>query len=328
MQAVVAHAFGAPDTFTIEEVPTPLPATGEVTVRIARAAVNFVDLIVSSGRYQVRPPLPFIPGGEFAGVVEAVGDGVSGFKPGDRVCGSKVGGAFAEFVAIDATLVYQLPATLSTADAATFRVNHATAYHALVQRARLAPGETVLVLGAAGAVGTAAIQIAKALGTIVVASASSTEKQALAMAAGADHAITSGAEDWRAQLKAVAPGGADVVVDPVGGAATEPAFRSLTRGGRHLVIGFAAGSIPSLPTNLALVKSVSLVGVDVRQFSLLEPAASAANMQALFAMHAEGKLRPAAVEVYALPDFAAAMERVQSGAGTARVALDMGGPHQ
>lgn len=327
MKAIVAHAFGAPDTFAIEEVQTPLPAAGEVTVRIARAAVNFVDLVVSSGRYQVRPPLPFIPGGEFAGVIEAVGDDVSGLKPGDRVCGSKVGGAFAELVAIDSTLVYQLPATLSTADAATFRVNHATAYHALVQRARLAPSETVLVLGAAGAVGTAAIQIAKALGAIVIASASSAEKQALALAAGADHAITSGAEDWRAELKAVAPGGVDVVVDPVGGTATEQAFRSLARGGRHLVIGFAAGSIPSLPTNLALVKSVSLVGVDVRQFSLLEPAASAANMQALFALYAEGKLRPATVEVFPLSEFAIAMARVQSGASIARVALDIGG-HQ
>jgi NADPH2:quinone reductase len=322
---VVVRAFGAPESFQVEEIADPEAGPRDVRVRVHAAGVNFVDALVASGAYQVRPNLPFIPGGEFAGVVDAVGSEVRTLKPGDRVCGSGVGGAYGELVALDASLVFQIPLGMDFVRAGTFRTSNATAYHGLVQRAALKAGETVLVLGASGSVGYAAVQIAKALGARVIASASTDAKRALAAAAGADAVVATGAADWRDQVKQAAGGPIDVVVDPVGGDLTELAFRCLGWGGRHLVIGFAAGAIPRLPTNLALVKGAALLGVDIRQFSLLEPATSAANMRALFELFDAGQMPTAPTRVFALEQFAEAMTAVKGGQIVGRAALAVRG---
>ncbi len=322
MRAVVAHAFGPPDTFRLEDLPTPTPGPGEVRVDVRTASVSFVDALIAGGRYQVKPELPFVPGGEFAGVVSAVGEGVTALKAGDRVCGAGLGGGFSEqLIRKDASLT-RLPDAMDFREAAVFPVSYSTAYHALIQRGALKAGETVLVLGAAGAVGVAAIQIAKAHGARVVASASSAAKRAMTLAAGADAAVTAGADDWRDQVRAAAPQGVDIVVDPIGGEAMEPAFRSLAWGGRHLVIGFVGG-IGRLPANLALVKGAALVGVDIRQFTAFEPETARDNIAAIFRLHAEGKLSPVIGAAWPLARFADAMHAVTTNAVAGRVVLDV-----
>lgn len=323
MRAVVAHLLGEPDSFVIEEVPCAAPATGEVRVAIRTAAVNFVDCLVASGRYQVCPPLPFIPGGEFAGIVEAVGPGVTDFAEGDRVSGSGLGGAFAEAVTVRATAIALLPQGMDFIDAATFRVANATAMAALVQGAQLRSGETVLVLGAGGGVGLAATGIARALGARVIAAASTEAKRALATRAGAESTVASDASDWRDQVRTLAPQGIDVVVDPVGGAVTERAFRTLAWGGRHLVIGFADGAIPSLPTNLALVKGLKLIGVNIREFHLRHPSESASNMERLAAMWRDGLIHAAPATVLPMSRFAEAMSLATQRSHIGRVVLDV-----
>jgi NADPH2:quinone reductase len=325
MKAVLARAFGPPESFQVEEVSDPPVGPGEVRVRVLTAAVNFVDTLVTSGAYQVRPELPFIPGGEFAGIVDAVGAGVYMLVSGDRVCGSKIGGAWGQLVTLSPNLVFHIPPSMPFAEAGGFRVSNATAYHGLVQRASLKAGETVLVLGAGGAIGYAAVQIAKALGARVIASASSPEKRALALGAGADAAVDTRAADWRDHVKQAAGGAIDVVVDPVGGEMTEPAFRCLGWNGRHLVIGFAEGTIPRLPTNLALVKGAALLGVDIRQFSLFEPATSRRNMRALFEFYEQGRLKAAPSRLFAMEDFAAALNAIKSGEIVGRAILDITG---
>ena len=323
MRAVVARAFGEPERFAIERLARPAPQPGEVRVAIRAAAVNFVDGLVASGRYQVRPALPFTPGGEFAGVVEALGDGVTDVELGTAVCGSGLNGAFAEAVVMPANALSPLPDGMDFIEGSTFRVGNATAMNALVQGAAVQAGETVLVLGAGGGVGYAAIGIARALGARVIASASSEAKRSLAMAAGAQVAISADAPDWRDQVKAAAPRGIDVVVDPVGGDATEAAFRSLAWGGRHLVIGFANGAIPALPTNLALVKGLRLIGVNIREFNLRQPAESAANMRRLNALWRDGALMPMPASVLPLTRFAEAMRLAGQRDRVGRIVLDI-----
>ncbi|MDB5424605.1 MAG: zinc-binding alcohol dehydrogenase [Phenylobacterium sp.] len=323
MKAVVVRAFGPPESFQVEEIADPPVGPGEVRVRVRGAAVNFVDLLVASGAYQVKPELPFVPGGEFAGVVDAVGEGVSHLAAGDRVCGSGVGNAWGELATLNAALVFKIPDAMPFEEAAAFRVSNATVYHGLVQRAGLRAGETVLVLGAGGAIGYAAVQVAKALGARVIASASSEAKRSLALKAGADAVVETGAADWREQVKQAAGGRVDVVVDPVGGEMTEAAFRALGWNGRHLVIGFAGGGIPRLPTNLALVKGAALVGVDIRQFSLFEPETSAANMRALFELYETGRLPAAPASVFPLAQFRDAVVHAKDAVG--RTVLSIGG---
>lgn len=323
MRAVVARAFGEPESFAIEQPPRADPGPGEVRVAIRAAAVNFVDRLVASGRYQVRPALPFIPGGEFAGVIDALGPGVTGLSIGDAVCGSGLNGAFAEAIVTPAVAVAPLPRGMSFVEGATFRVGHATAMAGLVQGAEVRAGETVLVLGAGGGVGHAAIGIARALGARVIASASSEAKRGLAIDAGAEAAIATDAADWRDRVRAAAPQGVDVVVDPVGGDMTERAFRSLSWGGRHLVIGFANGAIPALPTNLALVKGLRLIGVNIREFNLRHPTLAAANMNRLDAMWRRGALRPMPTSVLPLSSFAEAMRLAARRARVGRIVLDI-----
>ena len=323
-RAVMVHAFGPAGGFALETHDPGPPGAGHVRITVHAAGVSFADVLVAAGKYQLKPPLPFVPGSEFSGVIEAVGVDVDPARVGERVCVSGFGMAFGTAAVAPAQRAVPIPDEMSFAEAAVFRVSYATAYYALVQRGQLRPGETLLVLGAGGAVGYAAVQIGKRLGAAVVASASTPEKRALAAAGGADMAIDSTAADWRALVRAAQGGrGVDVVFDPVGGAATEPAFRSLAWAGRLLVIGFAAGEIAKLPVNLALLKGASLVGVDIRQMDEFEPALAAANLQALFALYREGGLRPPIGHIYPLEDFATAMEDVRSGQRAGRVVLRM-----
>lgn len=323
-RAVVIHEFGAPSGFALEERDVAAPGPGKLTIQVHAAGVSFVDVLVAAGEYQLKPPLPFIPGSEFSGVVAAVGDGVNPARLGQRVLTSAFGAAFAEESVVPAKLALPIPADMNFAEAAVFRVSYATAYYALVQRGRLQPGETVLVLGAGGAVGYATIEIAKALGATVIASASTTAKRALATSAGADHVIDARSERWRDDVKAANGGRAvDVVIDPIGGPATELAFRSLAWNGRLLVIGFAGGEIAKLPVNLALLKGASLIGVDVRQFGDCEPEAAAANIAELFALYEAGGIRPPIAKTYPLDEFVAAMVDARSGETAGRIVLTM-----
>jgi NADPH2:quinone reductase len=325
LKAVVAHAYGGPETLRIEEWPTPAPGPGQVRIAVRAVGVSFVDVLITAGRYQLKPPLPFIPGTEFSGVIDALGEGVTTLAVGDRVCASGMGGGFAQYAVTPATAALKAPAGMDFPEAAVLRVSFGTAYYALVQRAHLVPGETVLVLGAGGAVGAAAVQVARALGARVIGSASSPAKRALALASGAEAAVDSNAPDWRDQIKALTGGrGVDVVVDPVGGAATEPAFRSLAWNGRHLVIGFAAGDIPKLPVNLPLLKGAALIGVDIRQFGEKEPEEAARNIERLFALCAQGVLTPAIAERRPFEAFAQAMTLAQAGATAGRVVVEIG----
>ncbi|MET0369996.1 MAG: NADPH:quinone oxidoreductase family protein [Sphingobium sp.] len=323
-RAVIIQQFGDPSTFSLEDREVPPPGPGKLTITIEAAGISYVDVLVAAGEYQLKPPLPFVPGSEFSGIVTAVGEGVDPARIGQRVLASAFGAAFAEESVVPAKLAHPIPDGMSFAEASVFRVSYATVYYALVQRGGLKPGETVLVLGAGGAVGYAAIQVAKALGAKVIGSASTETKRALATQGGADEVVDSRSASWREDVKA-ANGGkpGDIVIDPVGGEATEPAFRSLAWNGRHLVIGFAGGFIPKLPINLALLKGASLIGVDVRQFGEYEPEAAAANVAALFDLYRAGKLSPPIAKTYALDDFVPAMIEARSGETAGRIVLTM-----
>jgi len=262
-----------------------------VQVEVHSAGVTFVDALIASGRHQTPVPLPFIPGNEVAGIVVAVGEGVARLAVGDRVACVGVGGKYAERIVVPARAALRIPDRMSFDEGAVFRGGFGCAYYALNQAAGVKAGESVLVLGAAGAVGLAAVQIAAAMGARVLASASSAEKRAVALRAGAHAAIDTNADDWRAQVREWTGGrGLDVVVDPVGGTATERAFRALGIGGRHLVIGFASGSIPSLPLNLPLVKNASLIGVELSKFEQRFPELGAANDRALVELYERGAI--------------------------------------
>ena len=323
-RAVVAHALGAPSSFAVETIDVGAPVAGAVTVEIHAAGVSFVDVLIAAGEYQLKPPVPFTPGSEFSGIVTAVGEGVDRLRIGDRVLGSALGSAFGEAAVVSANGVLPIPDTMDFHEAAVFRVSYATAYHALVQRGRLQAGETVLVLGAGGAVGYAAVQVAKALGARVIGSASSEAKRALATAGGADAVVESASPTWRDEVKAANDGrGVDVVIDPVGGDATERAFRALAWDGRHLVIGFAAGAIAKLPANLTLLKGAALIGVDIRQFGIFQPDVASANLMALFELYRQGLLHPPIARRFRLDDFAAAMDAARSGSSAGRIILTM-----
>jgi NADPH2:quinone reductase len=276
------------------ERPTPEPAAGEVRIAVRAASLNFPDLLIVEGKYQMKPPLPFVPGAEYAGVVDAVGAGVAHLKVGDRVAAIAGTGGFATHACVDAGRVLPLPPGFSLDDAAAFAFTYGTSHHALIDRAALQAGETVLVLGAAGGVGSAAVQIAKAAGARVIAAASSDEKCAFCTSLGADATLNYSTQNLREALKALTGGkGPDVVYDPVGGDLAEPAFRSIGWRGRYLVVGFAGGGIPALPWNLALLKGASVVGVFWGEFVKREPQTSAAALAQLAGWYAEGKVRPA-----------------------------------
>ncbi|MCW7540767.1 NADPH:quinone oxidoreductase family protein [Aquabacterium sp. A7-Y] len=293
MHAWICDNPVGPEALTWKEVPTPAPQAGEVLVAVKAAGLNFPDLLIVQNKYQMKPALPFVPGAEFSGVVEAVGEGVSHLKPGDPIAAFAGVGGFGTHAIVPAALVMPLPKGFPFPDAAAFLCTYGTTYHALVDRAALQPGETVLVLGAAGGVGTAAIQIAKAVGAKVIAAASSDEKCALCRELGADATINYTSQNLREAIKALTSGkGPDVVYDPVGGDLAEPVFRSIAWRGRYLVIGFAQGSIPSLPLNLTLLKGASIVGVFWGEFAKREPKNNAAALGQLAAWYAQGKIKP------------------------------------
>jgi len=281
------------DALIWKELPTPAPKPGEVLIAIKAASLNFPDLLIVQNKYQVKPPLPFVPGSEYAGVIQAVGAGVKHLQVGQNVACLSGTGGFATHAIAPAALCMPLPPGFSYVDAAAFIMIYATSHHALVDRAQLKAGETVLVLGAAGGVGTSAIQIAKALGAKVIAAASTDEKCALCRSIGADATINYSSENLREAIKALTDGkGPDVIYDPVGGDLAEPAFRSIAWRGRYLVVGFASGTIPSLPLNLTLLKGASIVGIFWGGFAKQEPKASAGAMAELAQWYAQGKIKP------------------------------------
>ena len=276
-----------------KELPTPEPKAGEVRIAIRAASLNFPDLLIVQNKYQMKPPLPFVPGSEYAGVVEAVGEGVGHLKVGDPVAAFGGTGGFATHAVVNAAVVMPLPANFAFDDAAAFVLTYGTTHHALVDRAQLKAGETLLVLGAAGGVGTAAIQIGKVMGARVIAAASSDEKCELCRSIGADATINYTTANIRDELKKLTDGrGPDVVYDPVGGDLAEPVFRSIAWRGRYLVVGFAQGGIPALPFNLALLKGASIVGVFWGDFARREPKAHAKALAELAGWYAAGRIKP------------------------------------
>ena len=310
------------DALEWTELPTPEPKAGEVLVEIKAASLNFPDLLIVQNKYQMKPPLPFVPGSEYAGVVRAVGEGVTHLQVGQNVASLTGTGGFGSHVIAPAAACLPLPGDFPLVDAAAFIMTYATSFHALMDRAQLQAGETVLVLGAAGGVGTAAIQIAKAAGARVIAAASSDEKCALCTSLGADATINYSHTDLREALKAATGGkGPDVVYDPVGGDLAEPAFRSIAWRGRYLVVGFAAGPIPALPWNLALLKGASLVGVFWGEFQRREPKANAAMMATLLDWYQEGRIKPVIDTTMDLSQLPAAYERMGSRAVMGKLVL-------
>lgn len=304
MKAVLCKAFGPADTLVLEEVQDLTPKDNEVILAVHAAGVNFPDTLIIEGKYQFKPPFPFSPGGEAAGVVHAVGSKVSHVKVGDRVMSLTGSGAFAEQVAAAASNVMPIPETMDFTTAAAFSMTYGTSMHALKQRANLQAGETLLVLGASGGVGLAAVEIAKAMGATVIAAASSAEKLSIAKEAGADYLINYSEESLKERLKDITQGkGVDVIYDPVGGTYFEEAFRSIAWNGRFLVVGFAAGGgIPALPANLPLLKGASLVGVFWGSFAQRQPQDNLANFKELFAWHAQGKLKPLVSKTFSLAE--------------------------
>jgi NADPH2:quinone reductase len=320
-RAIVADAFGPPEAYSIREHKAPAPGPGQIRVAVKAIGISYVDVLTAAGKYQVTPPLPFIPGSECAGIVDAVGEGVTDLAVGDRVMGSSFGGIFAEVGTFRASSFNKVPGALSLEEAAVFPPSYTTSYHALADRGRLKAGEVLLVLGAAGATGIAAIQIGKHLGAYVVASASSGEKRDLCLAAGADAVANTRSASWRDEVKTAAGGRPiDVVFDPVGGNATDPAFRSLGYNGRHLVIGFTGG-IATLKTNLPLVKTASLIGVQLRTFGENEPEKAAANMAKCLELAGQGVLKPMVGMVYSFEDFREAMNAAFIGERVGRVVM-------
>lgn len=293
MRAVICKQFGPIDSVVVEEFDLPPPQPGHVRVRVEAAGVNFPDTLMVQGKYQVKPDLPFVPGAELAGVVETVGEGVSEFVPGMAVIGMVGVGAFADVANVRASRLLQRPASMDAVTAAGFSMTYGTSMHALKQRAQLKPGETLLVLGASGGVGLAAVELGKAMGATVIAAASSDEKLAVAKAAGADHLINYSTTSLKDAVKELTGGkGVDVAYDPVGGDLLEEAVRATGWEGRILVVGFAGGTIPRIPANLLLLKGSALVGVFFGTFRDRSPEANSANFTQMFEWFEQGKLKP------------------------------------
>jgi NADPH2:quinone reductase len=325
MKAVVCKQFGPPDSLVVEDMPSPRAGPGEVVLSVKAASVNFPDVLIIQNKYQFKPPLPFSPGSELAGVVKETGAGVEGFKPGDKVIAFTTYGAFAEEVKTEAARLLPLPQGMDFATGAAFLLTYGTSDHALRDRGALRAGETLLVLGAAGGVGLAAIDIGKALGARVIACASSEDKLAVCRSHGADEAINYSTEDLRERIQAITgKSGVDVVYDPVGGPYSEPAFRSLAWRGRLLVVGFAAGDIPKLPLNLALLKGASLVGVFWGDFTRREPRQFADSVRQLGEWYRQGKLRPHVSQTFPLEKAAEALKLMAARQVKGKLVLTVG----
>ena len=322
MKAIVCEAWGLPDTLVVRELPEVVPEAGKVAIKVEAAGVNFPDVLIIQNKYQFKPELPFTPGGELAGTVTAVGEGVTQYKAGDRVIAFVGQGAFAQQIAVPEKSVMPMPPGMDFDTAAAITLTYGTSHHAVVDRAQLKAGETMLVLGAAGGVGLAAIEIGKALGARVIAAASSDEKLEICRQHGADATINYSTQDLREAIKASTDGkGPDVVYDPVGGIYAEPAFRSIGWRGRYLFVGFANGEIPKLPLNLTLLKGASLVGVFWGEYVRREPKANMAAMRELMGWLAEGKIRPHISGRYALADTPKALNDMAARKVTGKVVI-------
>jgi NADPH2:quinone reductase len=324
MRAIVCNETGALEDLALQESQGPQPGKGEILLDVKAAGINFPDLLTVQGKYQFKPPLPFTPGTEVAGIVAAVGEGVTSRKVGDKVIATLQIGAFAEQCVASEHSAYEMASSMSFEQGAGFSITYGTSYYALKQRAKIQPGETLLVLGAAGGVGIATIQIAKAMGVTVIAAASSEEKLDFACEAGADMRINYATENLKERVKELTNGkGVDVVYDPVGGDYSEQAFRSIAWDGRFLVIGFASGPIPAMPLNLALLKGASLVGVFWGSWAARCPQESQQNFKELIDMVETGKFSPLVTEVYPLDDYQAAFASIAERRAKGKVILSM-----
>jgi NADPH2:quinone reductase len=320
MRAAVCPAYGPPDVVRIEEHPSPTVAPGQVRVRVGSAAVNFPDVLLIANQYQISVPPPFVPGSEFAGTIVETVDGAEGFAVGDCVTGTGLFGAFAEELVVPVAGLSRIPDGVDFRTAAAFGVAYRTAYHALRSMARIQEGDELVVLGAGGGVGLAAVQLGVQLAASVTAVASSTEKLDVAAGYGANHVINHKSDDLRSALKAAVPGGADVVIDPVGGELSEPALRSLSRGGRFVTVGFASGVIPRIPLNLVLVKGVHVLGF---QFQDAPPDEFARNENELREHLTAKRVQPHICAVYPLEETAAALKHVADGRAIGKVLIDV-----
>ncbi len=323
MKAIVCETWGGPELLQLKDLPSPQPGPGEVRLRVRAAGVNFPDILIIQKKYQLQPQLPFTPGAEVSGEVVAVGPDVAGLAPGARVLALCSVGGFAEEVVVPAKSCVTLPDGVGFDVAAGFMLVYATGWHALIDRAELRAGETVLVLGAAGGVGLAAVEIAKAAGARVIACASSDEKLAICRAHGADETINYSTEELRAGIARTAgKRGPDVIYDPVGGKYAEPAFRSIAWRGRYLVIGFADGTIPALPLNLPLLKGASVVGVFWGNFARFEPERHAEGMRQLFGWLQAGKLKPLVSGHYPLAETPQALRDIAARKVTGKIVIE------
>jgi NADPH:quinone reductase len=324
MKAVLANSFAPPEELVLEEIPPLQARRGEVVIAVKACGVNFFDALIVQGKYQIRPALPFSPGGEVAGVVSEVGEGVTTFEKGSRVLAYTGHGGYAQQVAAAAASVVALPAQMDFVMAAAFPIAYGTSYHALKDRAQLRSGETLVVLGAAGGVGVAAVEIGKLMGARVIACASSEQKLALAREHGADALINYGASDLRERIREETSGkGVDVVYDPVGGSYAEPALRGMAAGGRYLVIGFASGEIPKIALNLPLLKQVSVVGVFWGAFAKAQPQANAVNFAELLEWYRDGRLRPHVSATFPLERYREALGTVIARKALGKIVLVM-----
>jgi len=323
MRAAVCREYGPPEVVRIEELPSPPLERGQARVRVEAAAVNFPDVLLVANQYQLPVPLPFVPGSEFAGTVVEVADDVASAAVGDRVFGSTMVGAFAEEILVPAASLSRAPAGIEARHAAAFGVAHGTAYHALRSMARLQPGEELIVLGAGGGVGLAAVQLGAVLGASVTAVASSPEKLEVAKVHGAGTLVDHKAGDLRQTLRKALPRGADVVVDPVGGGLSEPALRSLRWGGRFVTVGFASGVIPRIPLNLVLLKGVHVVGFQMRDFGENAPEELRRNGRELLALLASNRVVPHIGAAFDLASAAAALRYVADGRAIGKVVIDV-----
>ena len=326
MRALVCRNYGSPDDLVVEEADDPVAGKGEILVDIKAAGLNFPDVLVIGGQYQVKTPLPFIPGHEAAGVVAGLGEGASRFEIGDKVIVTPSGGAFAERCAVPENLAMPIPEGLDFGQAAGFTITYSTSYHALCQHAGLQENETVLVLGAAGGVGITAVEIAKALGARVIAAASTSEKLDFAESAGADATINYSETSIKDAVGEITDGkGADVIYDPVGGEIGEEALRSIARGGRYLVIGFASGAIPNFPANLLLLKEANAMGVWWGPWAMRNPERQAQNLQKMGEMIGNGLLCPRVTGSYSLDQFSEAFRAITARRVRGKVVFHMGG---
>ncbi|MFJ2667621.1 NADPH:quinone oxidoreductase family protein [Nocardia fluminea] len=320
MRAVVCPAYGPPEVVRIEDRPVPAADPGSVRVRVGAAAVNFPDVLLIADKYQISVPPPFVPGSEFAGVITELSDRVEGFAVGDRVTGTGLYGAFAEEIIVSAEKLTRTADGVDDRTAAAFGVAHRTAYHTLRSVARVRAGERLLVLGAGGGVGLAAVQLGALLGAEVTAVASSTDKLTTAASHGATRLVDHRTGDFRRELRAVLPDGADVVIDPVGGRLAEPALRALRRGGRYVTVGFASGNIPQIPLNLVLVKGIHILGFQFQDVAADEFQRNESELADLFTT---GRVRPHIDSVVPLERTAEALRTVADGRAIGKVVIDV-----